>query len=169
MRLRVCGFEKEVLEALKAGHWPDGCTADLRAHVAGCASCGDLVLVTEAFQQARSESTHERASGSPGVLWWRAQLRRRNAAAEKITRPITIAETFAFIVTVLIAGVFVGWQYGHGLRWGTWWSEETMARASHLLSSGSALIPSNLFLLLAPLAAVVLLGGVVLYLVSAKS
>ncbi|HEV3510123.1 MAG TPA: hypothetical protein VGS05_00375 [Candidatus Sulfotelmatobacter sp.] len=169
MNLGTCCYEKEVVQALKSGHWPDGCTPDLRAHVAACASCGDLVLVTEAFQQARRESAHELPSGSPGLLWWRAQLRRRNAAAEKITRPITIAETFALIVTVLVASVFVGWQYGHGLRWGTWCSEETLARGLHLLSAGSAVVQGNLFVLLAPLAALALLGGVVLYLVSAKS
>lgn len=169
MTLRTCIYEKEITQALKAGHWPGGCTAELRAHVAVCASCGDLVLVTESFQQARTGSVQEPLSGPPGLLWWRAQLRRRNAAAEKITRPITIAQTFAFIVTLLVAGVFLAWQYDHGLRWGTWWSEEMLARALHLLSAGSQKMDGNVLLLFSGLGVVVLLSGLVVYLVSEKS
>lgn len=168
MTFGVCACEPEVTQALKAGHWPEGCTPELRAHVASCANCGDLVLVTEAFQQARSESARELLTGSPGLLWWRAQLRRRNAAAEKITRPITIAETFALIVTVLVAAVFVARQYDHGLRWGTWWSEETLARGLHLLSAGSQKMGGNVLLLFSGLGILVVLSGLVVYLVSAK-
>jgi len=169
MTFRNCTYEKEILQALKDGNWPHGCTAELRAHAGACATCGDLVLVSEAFQQARNEAMKQATAGSAGLLWWRAQLRRRNAAAEKITRPITIAHTFAFIVTLLFAGIFAAWQYGHGLRWGTWWTEETLARTLHLLSNGPAMLQGNLVLLVAPLGALALLGGLVLYLVSAKS
>ena len=169
MNFGTCAYEEEVTRALKAGHWPEGCTPELRAHVASCASCGDLVLVAEAFQQARSESAHELPSGSPGLLWWRAQLWRRNAAAEKITRPITIAETFALMVTGLVASVFVGWQYDHGLRWGAWWSEETLARGLHLLSAGSQKMDGNVLLLFSGLGILVVLSGLVVYLISEKS
>lgn len=169
MTFRSCPYEKEVARALKDGHWPDGCTAELRAHVASCGSCGDLVLVTQAFQEARNESAHQPSSGSPSLLWWRAQLRRRNAASEQINRPITIAQTFAFIVTVLVAIAFVATQYQHGLRWGTWWSEAVVWRALHSLSIGSALLETRLLLLVPSLAALALLGGLVVYLVSEKS
>jgi hypothetical protein len=61
MTFRTCSFEKELTQALKDGHWPQGCGPELRAHVDGCSNCGDLVLVTETFQRARSES--ERNAG----------------------------------------------------------------------------------------------------------
>ena len=169
MTFRSCSYEKEIAQALKDGHWPNGCTEELRAHVASCAACGDLVLVAQAFQEARSESAHEPSLGSPSLLWWRAQLRRRNAAAQQISRPVTIAQTFAFIVTVLVGIGFVTTQYQHGLRWGTWWSETTASRALHSLSIGSALLDARLLLLVPSLAALALLSGVVVYLVSAKS
>jgi hypothetical protein len=175
MTFRTCSFEKELTQALKDGHWPQGCGPELRAHVDGCSNCGDLVLVTETFQRARSES--ERATpggGSPSLLWWRAQLRRRNAAAERVSRPITIAQTFAWFVTVLVGVIFVASQYRHGLRWVSWWPELVPSRAFHLLmssviSSGSGLASWNPLLLISGFAVLAMLSGLVVYLASEKS
>ena len=108
MTFRTCSWEHEVSQALKDGHWPEGCAQELREHVATCANCGDLVLVTQTFQQARSESEREAPDGAPGLLWWRAQLRRRNTAAERVSRPITIAESLTLVVYLLVAVIFVG-------------------------------------------------------------
>jgi hypothetical protein len=91
MTFRPCSYERELTQALKDGHWPQGCGAELRAHVDVCGNCSDLVLVTQTFQRARCESERVAACGSPSLLWWRAQLRHRNAAAERVSRPITIA------------------------------------------------------------------------------
>lgn len=168
MRLGSCSYEKEVAQALKDGHWPQGCTQELRSHVGACTTCSDLVLVTQAFQRVRSESSHEVPGASPGLLWWRAQLRRRNAATEQINRPITIAQTFALILTVMVGIGFVASQYQHGLRWASWWSEATVSRALHLVSMGSAM-NGNLSLLIPGLGMLALIGGLVLYLVTEKS
>jgi len=169
MKLSSCSFEKEVAQALKDGHWPQGCTPELRNHVGACTPCSDLVLVTQAFQRVRSESSHEEPGGSPGLLWWRAQLRRRNAATEQISRPITIAEIFALIVTVVVAIGFIAWQYQHGLRWASWWSEVTLSRGLHLVSMGSAAMNGNLSLLIPGVGMLALIGGLVVYLVTEKS
>lgn len=56
MTFRTCSFEKELAQALKDGHWPEGCGPELRAHVHTCGNCSDLVLVTQTFRQARGES-----------------------------------------------------------------------------------------------------------------
>ena len=169
MTFRTCSYEADIVQALRNGHWPEACTRELRAHVAACTGCRDLVLVGEAFQQAKEEAAREIPSGSPGLLWWRAQLRRRNAAAQKITRPITIAQTFALTLTLLVGGIFAAWQYDHGLRWEAWLSDETLAHALHLVSGGFTLVQGNVLLLLAPLGGLALFGGLVLYLVSAQS
>jgi hypothetical protein len=168
MMFRSCSCEKELAQALKAGHWPDGCGRELRAHVETCASCNDFVLVTQAFQQARGESVSVPEVQSPGLLWWRAQLRNRNAAAKKISAPITIAQIFAWLVTLLSMAALVATQYRHGLRWEAWWSEFAPSRAFHAAALAAARFDWN-FLLLAPsLGMLVLLSGVVVYLVSAK-
>ena len=168
MMLRACAFEKEVTQALKDGHWPDGCAGELRAHVAKCSGCSDLVLVTQTFQVARSESTRETVLDSPGLLWWRAQLRRRNAANEQVSRPITIAQRFAFVLTLVVAVVFAASQYQHGLHWASWWAELAPTRMLHLLS-GSPTPQWNLPLLIAGLGGLALLSGLVVYLVTEKS
>ena len=170
MMFRTCSYEKELTQALKAGHWPQGCGPELRAHVDTCANCSDLVLVTQTFQRARSES--ERAApvaNSTSLLWWRAQLRRRNAATERVNRPITIAQTFAWFVTVVVGIVFVASQYRHGLRWASWWSELLPPRATHFVPAGSAPVDWNLPLLISVCALLALLSGLVVYLASEKS
>jgi len=171
MTFRACSYEKELTQALKNGHWPEGCGPELRAHVDACDNCGDLVLVTQTFQLARSESEHTAACGSPSLLWWRAQLRQRYAATECVTRPIAIAQTFAWLITVLVGMVFVAWQYRHGLHWASWWSELVPLRILHVLSIapvGSAQVDPNLLLFISGFGVLLLFSALVVYLASEK-
>ena len=175
--LRTCPREKEVKELVERGQWPVATAPmpELRAHVGGCRSCGDLVLVTAAFQQARTEAAGEARIGSPGVLWWRAQLRRRNAAVELIGRPILGAQIFALAVNVALAVGFVVWQARHGFVWLTGLKQLPQTAAAYL----GSLRPTGLFgsgfgSLLTPVvvisgaAALALLGGVAVYLAAEK-
>ncbi len=174
MRLRACPREKELKELVERGQWPQACAPELRAHVGHCRSCGDLVLVAMAFQRARSEAASAAKLGSPGVLWWRAQLRQRNAAVERIGRPILGAQIFALAVNAMLAVVFVAWQARHGLAWLTRLQQLPQTAALHLDSQWlDSLWPSALTgwgpLVLIPAAATLaLLGGVVVYLASEK-
>lgn len=188
MRLRSCPRENEVKELVQRGQWPVAAATapELCAHVGGCRSCGELVLVTAAFQRARAEAAGAARVGSPGVLWWRAQLRRRNAAVERIGRPILGAQIFALAVNLLLAVGFVAWQARHGLAWLTWpfwssWFAQLPQTATLHLDSQwfDSLWPSALFgsgwssvltpMVLIPAAATLaLLGGVVVYLASEK-
>src|SRR5215469_12297566 len=120
MRLGACGREKEVLELLARGHWPDACTGELRAHAAACRSCQDLILVKQAFRADRLVAAGSARLESPGVLWWRAQLRRRNAAIERISRPILGAQIFAWVVCLAAAVVYILWQNRRGFDWLGW-------------------------------------------------
>jgi hypothetical protein len=173
--LRTCPREKEVKELVERGQWPQVCATELRAHVGGCRSCGDLVLVTAAFQEARTEAAGEARIGSPGVLWWRAQLRRRNAAVERIGRPILGAQIFALAVNVALAVGFVVRQARHGFAWLAWLKHLPQTAAAYL----GSLWPTGLFgsgfgSLLTPMvmisaaATLALLGGAVVYLASEK-
>jgi hypothetical protein len=179
MTFRSCPHESEINALLERGQWPLAGTAELRAHAASCRTCGDLVLVTQAFRGSRAASVSAANLNAPGVLWWRAQLRRRNAALERMSRPILGAEIFALAITFLIAVGLVISQAKHGLRWlswfsDTWFSDTQQTKSFHFdsLWSSSALtsvIPDwNLALLIPALAMLALLGGVVLYLASEK-
>jgi hypothetical protein len=154
MIFRSCPREAELTQALKDGCWPEGCDRELRAHVDVCASCNDLVLVTQTFQQARKESTQELPPVAPGLLWWRAQLRQRNAATELVSQPIAVAQTFAWVVVVLVAAILVASQVRSGLQWAS--------QAFHLWSL--AAVKLDWGLLLIPSLGVLALLSVVLYL-----
>jgi hypothetical protein len=172
MTFRNCSFETEIAQALKEGHWPEGCGAELRAHVDACGNCSDLVLVTQTFQRARSESesaAQVRPVSSPSLLWWRAQLRRRNAATERVSRPITIAQAFAWFVVALVGVVFAASQYHGGLRWASWWAEFAPQGALHFLSIESGVVDGTRLMLVFGIGLLALLSGLVVYLASDKS
>ncbi len=161
-----CAREREVTELLDRGYWPEACPADLREHVASCRMCSDLVLVSQAFQAAHKQSPALPHLESAGALWWRAQLRRRNAAIEKVGRPILGAQIFALVISV-VAAVAVVAARGETLR--AWFAD--LPRALHL----DALLPaafgqsSGIVSIVIPvLATIALLSGVVVYLATEK-
>lgn len=173
MRLSACPREREVKDLLHRGQWPVAAetSSELRAHVQGCRSCNELVLVTTAFQQARTEAAGSARIGSAGALWWRAQLRRRNEAVERIGKPILGAQIFALAVFLLLAVGFTAWQARYGLAWLTRLEKLPQTAALHLdtLWSFAFSGPGWVALVLIPAAAtLVLLGGAVVYLASEK-
>lgn len=178
MRLSACPREKEVKELVECGRWPvaTAIAPELRSHVSGCCFCRELVVITGAFLRARAEATEMAKLGSPGVLWWRAQLRQRNAALDRIGRPILGAQIFALAVNLMLAAGFAVWQARHGLAWLTWMEQLPPTAAFHLdpqrinLLWNAALTDSasNWLILLPASATLALLGGVVVYLASEK-
>lgn len=165
MTFRACKCETELAEALKQGYWPKACTEELRAHVAGCESCRELILVTGTFQRARRESVQAAPPGSPELLWWRAQLRRRYAATAAVARPLTIAQTFAWITSLLVTIVFVASQYHHGLRWESW----GISSSKIVQMLPSSVSSADLLLFLPAIGIVIAVSGIVLYLTLERS
>jgi hypothetical protein len=168
MSLFACRREAEVREALGSGRWPEGCAAELRNHVVVCRVCSDLVLVEVAFRAARRRTAATARLEAPGVVWWRAQLRRRNAALERIEKPILRAQLFALAVITAVGAIALAWEVQQGRL--TAWLED-LAGAINLQS----LLPSSLeqsdgglWILVPVLATAALLSGVVVYLASEK-
>lgn len=152
-----CERTHDVKELLERGHWPEAAGEDLRGHVAGCSKCGDLVLVSQAFRGARAATMKATPAMAPGVIWWRAQVRRRQAALEQIARPVWGAQVFACIVALLLGIGLAVVETRRGMSW------EAGARALHL----EALVPGvslQVLLVAACVGMVAVLGGVVVYL-----
>jgi hypothetical protein len=169
MMMNRCAHEKELAEALARGNWPAACAPELRAHVDACRNCADLALVTEAFQRARAETVSAARIGPAGALWWRAQLRRRNAAVERIGKPVQAALVFALAVNLLVLVGLLATQARQGLAWLT--CIEGLPRMSSLHLE--RVLPATLFtsgwsllVLIPALAALALLSGVAIYLAS---
>jgi hypothetical protein len=178
MKLTPCPFEKEVRQLVARGQWPAACTPELRTHVSGCRVCGDLVLISEAFQHARVESLAAARPVSPAVLLWRAQLRRRDAAMERIARPLLGAQIFACAVMVFAALGFAGFEARNGVKWLTWsyWQDwlvqlpQAAAAQWDGLGLGSQAGAGWSWMVLVPaLGTLVLLGGVAVYFATDKS
>ena len=173
MRLTPCPREKEVKELVERGQWPVAAATapELHAHVAGCRSCSEFALVTTAFKRARVEASNDAKFGSPRVLWWRAQLRRRNEAVERMGRPILGAQIFALAVNLVLAVGFVAWQARHGFAWLAWLQqlpETATTQLDTLWSSAQSVSGWSLMLVIPAAATLALLGGVVVYLASEK-
>ncbi len=148
-----CGREKDVAAMLEAGHWPAACGDELREHVAGCARCGDLVLVASTMQQARVAAMGEARLQASGVIWWRAQLRRRQAAMEAVARPVRGAQWFAGLVGVVVLVGFLVVEVRQG----------GLAKVEASLG-GTVFLSGDVSLLVAGLVVLALLGGVAAWL-----
>ncbi|HEY6251424.1 MAG TPA: hypothetical protein VI685_15810 [Candidatus Angelobacter sp.] len=153
---RFCSQHDSVAAALRTGQWPDGCDPSLRAHVETCDSCSDLVLVAQTLRQAHATATQAARIAAPGILWWRAQLRRRQAAIQSMTRPVAVAEKVAVLTLVLAVVALVAWQHSQLMGW--------FANVWGPLSS-IAQIPGALVIGLGTL---LLFGGFAVYLFNAK-
>jgi hypothetical protein len=154
---------------LARGHWPHACPPELRAHVTACKSCAEFLLVTQAFQQSRATASAEVRLPAAGAIWWRAQLRRRNAAVERMGRPMLGAYVFALAITLVVAVVFTVTQAHHGLRWLDWFAQTGSAAAHADASSSTLLSMSGSFpILIAVFATLALVGAVVVYLTAEK-
>jgi uncharacterized membrane protein (DUF2068 family) len=161
----TCTRERDVASLLHSGHWPQACPEDLRSHVASCRGCSDLVLVTETLQASRRQTTDLPRFEPAGAIWWRAQLRRRNAAIEKVSRPIIGAQLFALTMTMVVIAAVAVWQFKN---WSAWFAD--LPSTLHL----DALIPSSmpessiLWIIMPVLATIALLSGIVVYLSSER-
>lgn len=157
----TCGRESELTALLDRGQWPLAASAELCAHVAVCRTCSELAQVRHTLQAVRAVTLAVPELPSAGALWWRAQLRRRNADLARINRPILGAQIFATVLTLLIATAALAWELRRGLHLAA------SLGALHL----EALWPAsfgNLGLLVPVLATLVLVSGVVVYFASEK-
>lgn len=161
----TCARERELSELLHKGHWPQACPDDLRAHVQSCRSCSDLVLITGSFQASRRQTADLPRLEPAGAIWWRAQLRRRNVAIEKVSRPILGAQIFALTMALVIITAIAFWQFGN---WSAWFAD--FPAALHLDALIPSSVPENgiLWIIVPVLATIALLSGIVVYITSEK-
>jgi len=162
-----CARERELSDLLHKGHWPQACPEDLRKHVVSCRSCSDLVLITGTLQASRKQTAELPRLAPAGTIWWRAQLRRRNAAIEKMSRPIVGAQIFALAMVLVVIAAIAVWQFGN---WSAWLSDlpDTLHLAA-LIPTSISTQESGLLWVVVPVAVMIaLLSGIVVYLASEK-
>jgi hypothetical protein len=108
MKPTDCALESEVLAAVLQNRWPARVDAEMRAHVASCAICADVVAIAGAIDHAREEMRAHAAIPDSGRVWWLAQMRARREAAQAAGRPITAAQVIAFACAMGLLGACFG-------------------------------------------------------------
>jgi hypothetical protein len=162
VNLFPCARHREVAAVLHQRRWPEACNPELRTHVEGCPQCGELVRVVQVLQEARRDAMREARLTPPGVLWWKAQLRRRHAEVRRVERPLVLVETLALLTALLVTVALAVARRGDLL---SWFSNVSGSSVFHIdalwsIASGtsfwSLLIGSGVFLSI--------LGGFAVYL-----
>jgi len=162
--IRNCSQLAEVRQALNSGHWPQAVAPELRAHAAGCNRCTQEILITQHLFAAKASAITafqtEALPPAPALLWWRAQLCRRDSALAQAARPIAAAQLFAIAITIAAA---IGLIATH---WGSIVSHASNIPAPSFSASAFVALLGNWGLAPLVLATtlVAALGGVALYL-----
>lgn len=160
-----CPREGELRERLERGQWPHASPGELRAHVAACPRCSELASVQEVFQAERAAAAALPRLPSAGAVWWRAQVRRRQAEMERIRRPLLGAQIFALSLALTLAVGALAWQVRRGVHPWAWFG------SLHLRAFWSVSVQSfaGSFSLGIPiLAMIALVSGVVVYFAADK-
>ena len=107
MNTMECLREQEVMEAVRCGRWPHRCSEDLRAHVASCAICVDVLEVAVALHADHDTAYLEARVPPAGFVWWRAELRARQEALRTASRPMTLVQALGGACTAGVAFAFL--------------------------------------------------------------
>ena len=113
MNLPNCERESAVLKAAESGQWSKG----LRAHAQACEVCSDALLVTHYLQSQAQAAQAEAPLPDAGLIWWKAQLQAKRAAAERATRPIVILEKISYAVGAVGIAVLLVWFWPQIANW----------------------------------------------------
>jgi hypothetical protein len=108
-----CLREQEVMDVVASGRWPARCSEELLGHVSACAICTDAAEVAIALREDYDEAFARAHVPPPGLVWWRAELRARQEAVRKVSRPMTLVQAFggACAVGVLLAVLSPFWPW----------------------------------------------------------
>jgi hypothetical protein len=74
-----------------------------------------LIKKMAAGHQLEHQTAHQPELPSPGVIWWRAQILKKQAEAERIERPVKIMRALSVIISlVVVAELWI--SQGSGIR-----------------------------------------------------
>jgi len=104
--LLECRREREVAALVRAGRWPDACERELRAHVAACVECQDVVEITELLQQA--DRGADVRVPSAAQMWWRLAVRARLEREQAAARPVVWLQGLAAACGAGLAAAVLG-------------------------------------------------------------
>lgn len=103
MNAGSCPRERDVLDLVVVGQWPARADEALTRHVAGCAVCAEVAAVAVLLHEA-AEAGPVPTLPDASVVWYRAQVRAREEAVRRATRPMNVVTAAAAVVVLLGLG-----------------------------------------------------------------
>lgn len=101
-----CSHERDVLDLVAVGQWPQRADTSLRAHVESCESCTEVAAIAAAVREWGDADLVVRVPEA-SVVWHRAQVRARVTATRAASWPVWMAQGAALLV--FLAGmVWIG-------------------------------------------------------------
>jgi hypothetical protein len=97
-----CERESNVVEALRRDAFSD----ELRDHVGSCTICAETQRVAQVLLQTASRLRAEHEPSAVGLVWRRAQVRKKELALKRATRPLI----FMRVLSVVYVALFAGWS-----------------------------------------------------------
>lgn len=172
--MRGCAHNPEVQAMLLKGHWPHACDPELRSHIQACSRCRQQVLLVSAFQGDRARTMQAAPIQHPGLVWWRAQLRRREKAFRQVGRSTSTAHFFALAIAFAAALTLLLRQIQTGTGWPSWLAapySTLQSGAASVLASATDSVTTDpgLLILAGGITALLLLGAVVVYFASDRA
>lgn len=165
MKTPECPREQDVINAIVTARWPDRCDESLSGHVAECDVCRELVEVTSVMRLDRDGLHEEMSLPSAGQVWWRAAIRARLEASQRVAQPlswlfgVSVACAVGLVVAVvqlLWSPMQVAWGSSSLSSWTTWLGLGDLARLLPTLKDLAPLTTAGVFVLLGAAACLVL-------------
>lgn len=139
----ACRFERDTIGAAKSGQW----TESLRAHVASCEDCTATASVAAWMDRLGRTDERTQKLPDPSVVWLKSQILRGSAAAERVSRPVTIAQVLAYVFVAAGWAGFLSWKWEFVRRWMNGFSTEHFAVQAASTSGVSLGMLLTLFML----------------------
>jgi hypothetical protein len=102
-----CIQEENVLRAAAEDRWTDA----LRRHVTECADCNAAASAAPWMTRFSRISDREHILPDPSVVWLKAQLLKGTADLARVSRPITIAQLFAYFAVAAGWAAVLTWKW----------------------------------------------------------
>ena len=108
-----CRFEANVMRAARFDEW----TTALREHTGTCEDCAAAAAVAPWMGSFATLPDRERALPSPAILWLKAQILQREAAAERAAMPVTTLQIAAYLVVGACWAALLTWKWNAMREW----------------------------------------------------
>jgi hypothetical protein len=103
MTQNKCEREPLIVAAARSGNWP----ADLKNHVAACASCTETKHVAQLFLHYAAATSAQSHPPAANIVWHRLLAQRQRLALQRATQCIALMRILAALYAVVLAAWYL--------------------------------------------------------------